>query len=421
MNSNRVHLTSALLAIMIALGTLAYGTIYAQSMEQKYIHALTSLRLSQSNIGSALQQAAFQQSDLLMIYGSSEMVIEDTTTVMTYGGSKVKIDGTPYGASQFFQYYPTGFNIYEIAEGGTSSLNIAQALAAIGPQLRGKKVVISFTPTIYHKEAVSSSAYAGNFSLLHANALIFNPYLSIKTKQIAARRMIEYPETLNKDPVLKYAVRYLGCGCRYRSYLYLIAWPLGMVDTWVIQLQDHWEVLDYIWKHPNLSSQVIRKPEQIDWSTQIAQATMTQAVHSSNNPYGIENSICDAYYSKIMTVPQKPASADYSFLKKLNDSQEWTDFDLVLRVLKEAGAQPLILSRPLDGPIWNFRGLSKWARKQYHVKLQNAVSPYGFPVISFVNHEGDRYFSIDQWSHTSREGWVYIDMSLDEFFHRQIH
>lgn len=422
LNPKYSHLISVLLASLLAFGTLILGTVYAQTLEQKYVHALAPLMLLQSNVGSALQQAGFQQSDLLMIYGSSEILVGDKPMVLVYGNSsQVMMESTPYGASQFFQTYPTGFDVYEIAKGGATPLNIAQDLASIGTELRGKKVVLSFTPTLFDAEQVASSAYSGDFSLLHANALIFDPHLSLETKEIAAQRMNEYPETLNRDLILKFAVQHLNCRCWYQPYLYEMTWPIGQLDTWIIRLQDHWEVLSYIWSKPTLSAQVSHVPKQIDWSEEISRAVSTEKMYSNNNPYGIENEAWNAYFSKKLNSPQKAGSADYAYLQKLNDSKEWIDFDLALRVLQELGAQPLILSRPLNGPIWSAVGLSQWARKQYYAKLQDAVSPYGFPVVDFANHDGDRYFSLDQGSHTSREGWVYVDMTLDEFFHEQIH
>ncbi len=176
---------------------------------------LAPLMLPQSNVGSALQQAAFRQPDLLVVYGSSEMLNE----------------ATAYGAFQFFQYYPTGFNVYEVAKSGATSLDIAQDLAAIGPELRGKKVVFSFTPTMFNAPEVTPLAYAANFSLLHANALIFDLYLSLETKQTAAQRMNDYPDTLNGDPVLQFAVQQLACKCWYGSSLYALSFPLGQINT----------------------------------------------------------------------------------------------------------------------------------------------------------------------------------------------
>ncbi|MFZ1043624.1 MAG: D-alanyl-lipoteichoic acid biosynthesis protein DltD, partial [Anaerolineales bacterium] len=137
------HLVSFLLAILMMAALLLYGICYAHSVEQKYIHALANLRIPQSDLGCALQQIALEQPDLLMIYGSSEML----------GGS------SPYVAPLFFQNYPTGFNIYTVARHGDTSLDIAEDLAAIGPELRGKKIVFSFTPTMFNEEAVSPAAY----------------------------------------------------------------------------------------------------------------------------------------------------------------------------------------------------------------------------------------------------------------------
>ena len=412
------HLISALVAILLALGVLAFGTVYAQSLEDKYVHVLAPLMLPQSNAGSALQQAGFQQPDLLMVYGSSEMLVEDIPMTLTYGTStKILFESSPYGASQFFKNYPTGFNVYEIAKGGAYSLDIAQDLAAIGPELRGKKVVFSFTPSMFNEPEVTPVAYAADFSLLHANALIFDTQLSFETKQIAAQRMNDYPDTLKPDSVLQFGVQQLTCRCWYGSYLYDLTVPIGQLDTQIIRLQDHWAVMNYVWSHPTLNPQVMRKPEQINWSREISQAVTSAKMDSNNNPYGIPNESWNAYFSKILVPRKKLGSADPGFVQRLNDSKEWADFDLVLQILKEMGAQPIILSRPIDGPIWSAMGLSPLGRQAYYIKLQNAVLPYGFPFVDFANHDGDRYFSIDPGSHTNREGWVYVDQALDAFFH----
>jgi poly-D-alanine transfer protein DltD len=66
-------------------------------------------------------------------------------------------------------------------------------------------------------------------------------------------------------------------------------------------------------------------------------------------------------------------------------------------------------------------GVTWQARQEYYFKLQNAVSPYGFPIVDFVNQDGNPYFSIDQISHPSPVGWVYTDQTLDAFFHGTIH
>lgn len=397
------HLIAAAMAIAVTSGILAFGTGYASSLEQRYIHALALLMPPESGIGSALQQAAFRQPDLLVVYGSSEM-----------------LKGSAFRADQLFQNYPTGFNVYDVAKGGATSLDIAQALAAIGPELRGKKVVFSFTPSMFIASEVAKTYYAGDFSPLHANALIFSPDLSLETKQVAAERMNEYPDTLRPDPLLQFAVSQLACKCDSGVYLYDLAAPLGRLHTWVIRLQDHWAVLSYIWSHPGLKQQVPHTPAPIDWNREITQAVATDKANSSSNPYGIGNLTWTKEYSKVLAAPRKLGSADGQFEWNLKQSKEWTDFALALRVLKELGAKPLILSRPIDGPIWNAMGVSWRARREYYDKLQGTISPYHFPFVDFANHDGDPYFSYDQASHTSPEGWVYIDQTLDRFYHGAI-
>jgi D-alanine transfer protein len=421
LNPKYPHLLSAAIASLLTLGTLVYGTAYAQSVEQKYIHALAPMMLPQGNLGSALQQAGFQQSDLLMIYGSSEMLVGDVRTDYRYAGVPITIEGTTAGASQFFQRYPTGFDVYEIAHGGVTSLDIAQDLAAIGPELRGKKVVISFTPTMFTYEQVPVPSYEFDFSALHANALIFNPNLGLETKQMAAGRMNDYPETLKNDPILRFAIQALNCQCQYGTLLYDLGWPLGQLNIWIMRLEDHWEVVTYIMNHPNPNTQILREPKQINWPEEISQALMSEKMVVNNNPYGIRNDIWNVDYERLLARPIKPGSGDLGFIQSVEDSREWIDFDLALRVLKELGAQPLILSRPLDGPIMDAMGVDRQARQEYYSKLQNAVSLYGFPSVDFVDQDGNPYFSIDRNSHPSPEGWVYTDQALDAFFHGTIH
>jgi D-alanine transfer protein len=108
---------------------------------------------------------------------------------------------------------------------------------------------------------------------------------------------------------------------------------------------------------------------------------------------------------------------DGSFLYQLNASREWSDLDVLLEVLKELGAQPLILSRPFNGAIWDANGVSRSARQAYYDKLKALVGKYGFPLVEFEDYDGERLFTIDRSSHTSRLGWVYVNQILDAFYH----
>src|SRR5919197_835577 len=158
------HLGSALLAVGLLAAALAGGVLYARWVESRYIHALASgmfaspLRgdtlppeLAQEVEGSVLQAEAFRQPDLLPIYGSSELL---------WRSAQGEFNG-----SQLFREYPTGFALFPVSKPGTPTLVILQDLAAVGTELRGRKVALSLSPSwVLHREGADQVFYAGNFS-----------------------------------------------------------------------------------------------------------------------------------------------------------------------------------------------------------------------------------------------------------------
>ncbi len=395
------HLVSACAAMLILITMLVGGTAYAQSLEQRYVHAMAGRVTEINTVGSALQRIAIQQPDLLLIYGSSEI----THRVPNYD------------ALALFKKYPTGFAPFEIAHSGMTSLLVAQQVAALGPDLRGKKVVISFTPSMFLAHMVISDTYAGMFSRLHANELAFSTQLDLAVKQAAARRMLQYPQTIADEPVLNFALQTLAKDSPLNRMLYYAVWPLGRLQTTIIELQDHWNTLTYFAAYPKLRPDVARQSAVIDWSALKTAAKHREVSLTSSNPLGIPDTVWqDSQYRQQFPF-KADGSADQDYLKALKNSLEWTDLEVLLRILTQLGAQPLLLSRPVDGSIWQAMGVSKAARQVYYDKLRAIAAKYHVPVVAFQNHDTDRYFSVDASSHTSRLGWVYVNQTLDEFYH----
>jgi D-alanine transfer protein len=395
------HLVPALLAVLLIAAVLAGGVLYAQSVESRYVHALAA-RLPRHNLfGSALQRQALRQPDLLPVYGSSE----------------VSDEVAGYMARDFFGAYPTGFAAFDVAIGGRTSLTMAEDIAALGPDLRGKKVIISFTPTMFVTKGVSGAEYAGLFSPLYANELAFSTQLSLATKQAAARRMLDFPATLDKEPLLRFALQRLAGGSPLDLALYYAVWPLGKLQTAILELQDHWEVLTYIWADPGLSPDVARAPAALDWAALAARAEQEQMAATTNNPYGIDNDTWNTYVNK---APKRYGSMDSAALQRLDQSAEWTDFDILLRILADMGARPLILSRPANLTYWEAMGVSPVVSRAYYDKLHQVTDRYAVPAIDFHEYDQDKYFSSDAASHTSRKGWVYVNQAMDDFYHGRL-
>jgi D-alanine transfer protein len=395
------HLIPALVAGLIIIGILAVAALFATLLEQRFVDALAPLGLRQAFIGTALQIAALRQPDLLSVYGTSEIYDEEDQNA----------------ADQFFHTYPTGFTVFEVASGGITSLEMAQNLAALAPVIKGKKVVISFTPSDFTVSGIGPKAYAGEFSRLHANELVFSPYLSYQLKQRFAVRMLDFPKTLANDPLLAFALQNLAGSSPFQAFLYNLSVPIGRLQAQVIRLQDHWAVLNWMFTHTKDLAPVQRKAYSIDWKAELGSAERLQAVLTSSNPYGIANNIWETELGHTFGVGYPPGSEDPYFIHDMATSNEWNDFNLLLSVLKETGAQPLILSRPMNGTILNLEGDSAQARQVFYVGLEKAVQPFGFTLIDFADQDSNRLFSVDQFSHTSRVGWIYVDQALDVFYH----
>src|SRR3984893_10806995 len=130
------------------------------------MNALAPSMFALKSQGTELQAEAFRHSDLLVVYGSSELEQPNR-----------------YHASNVFQDYPTGFTIFAVGRGRTPSLVILQNLAAVGSELHGKKVVISVSPPWFQLHDRTSDFYAPNHSALHLSALVFSTDLTFETKQ----------------------------------------------------------------------------------------------------------------------------------------------------------------------------------------------------------------------------------------------
>jgi len=392
--------TVSFLVFTIALIGFNYG---AQHLEQQYVKALAPLDLTQTNNGIVLQSAALSTSDLLPFYGSSEITLVST----------------PYDAERFFATYPTGFTVFTVANLGAGALTMAQDIASLGPDLKGKKVVISISPGPFTYTTENEEYYAGNYSRLHAYGLIFSPYLSMGLKSAAAQLMLRHPKTLQNDSFLEFTLNHMTDTSIQSRLLYVIMWPLGELQTEVMQLQDHAEVAGYIWSN-HIDPNVPHIPQKINWTEDFATALAQQKQRTLSNPYGIEDWRWKLFQGR-SSVPYAPGSEDAQFLQFLQTSSEWPDFKILLDVLQELGAEPLILSRPINGRFWEAVGVSEQAQDAYYTKLHAVVDPYHMTLVDYRQYTNDIYFSIDNVSHTSRYGWVYVDQTLDEFFHGNLH
>jgi len=395
------HLIPALAAILVLVGAIFFLDRVTSAQEDQYVYRLAHIQQHQFAVGTVIMQAAIRQPDLLPVFGSSEMLL----------------GASGYRPRNFFSSSPTGFSVIDFSTKGITLLNITQDLAAIGPELRGKKIVVSFTPDNFRVLEVGKDEYAGNFSRMHAYGLAFSPDLSMALKQRMARRMLDYPDTLSKDPILAFALQNLAANTLPNQILYYLTFPTGQLENLGIRMQDHYSVRHFMQMNSSLS-RIPPLSQKINWSDLVSEAENQQKIISSNNPYGFENDAWLKHYHDTFEVKQ-PASGDSEYLNTLAATKEWEDMDMFLQTLNELGAKPLILGRPINGILYTAAGISSRAQQVYYNRIQTLVGRYYIPFLDFRDYTNDRYFNIDI-SHPSRKGYAITDQTLDAFFHGMI-
>ena len=383
----RPHLSASLLALTLVCAALAAGYGWCRKVERAHVANLAEDLSDPKLQGIAIQKEAFRRKDLLVLYGSSELVRQ-----------------VPLMAAEFFEDYPTGFRVFPVGKEGTSQLAVLQKFAAVGSSLRGRKVALSISPSFFFEEKVDPRWYAGNFSALQARQLIFSGDLSFGLKRDVARRMLAFPETLDDHWLLNGVLHRLARGNALDRAVYFAAWPLGKLENLVGQVQDHFEAALHITSLPATPEQP-RRARTLNWGEYALKAE-----HISRE--------MAAKAKAAPALTQRPkGSRDEQFLSRLKKATEWTDFDLTLRALQELGAQPLLLAMPVHAKDLDAVGVSPKARAAFSTQLEQAATKYQAPLVYFRTHENDPSFFADHLDHLGAKGWIHYNKTLDDFFH----
>jgi D-alanine transfer protein len=369
------HLFSALIACALPIAILSGSRLVAIYLEEKTIHATAPRDFFIKNQGLAFQRAAARAPDILLLYGSSEL-----------------IDPVPNRASDFFSSAPSGFQVCPVGKAGATSLIILQKLGALGSELRDRKVAIWLSPSSFLTPAVSPDSYAGNFSLPAASGILFGDALDLNLKAQIVMRMSQFHNTLANSALLQLAATCLASGRPLDRVVLMAIWPLGKLQNTVLDLQDHFESLVYILGE----GKKIPRPQLRLFDSHKARADHGQEAVSS----------------------AITSNRDAAFRAQIAAASEWTDLELLFRTLTELGAQPLILSMPIDGTLHDARGVSRSARQVYYDKMSQLAQQYHFPLIQFEDHDDDPTFLIAHREHPTSKGWMYYNRALDDFFHK---
>jgi len=341
------------------------------------------------NQGLTFQRAAACAPNVLPLYASSELTALEV----------------PERANIFFRTAPTGFQVSPVGAGGMAPLNILQKVGALGSDLRGKRLAISLSPGLTTNPGCKS--YAGNFSLMAASEMVFGTVLGFELKQQIASRMLECPSSLEKSPLLEFAVKLLASGRWLDRVVFYALWPIGKVQNAVLEMQDHFAALGHILH--KIKPAPRGHLEIIDWPKLISKVSALKLTDEDKTEKA------SSLYQQIA-----PGSGDAAFRIRMDTAPGWTDLELLLRTLASVHARPLLLSMPFDGQSYDETGISRSARDSYYKRLRALAQRYHFALVEFKGHDEDPAFLYLHKSHLTAKGWIYYDRALDDFFHGRL-
>lgn len=397
------YLPAAFTALLAAVAILGGATFYGAHLERQNIRLVTlelaheqdptmehSKRIERmeriKNQGMSLQRTALQQADLVSLYGSSELR-----------------KPIPDKAGIFFSHYPTGFAVFQVGKAGATSIILAQKIAASVPTTGARRVAISLSSTWFLRP-LEPHYFAGNFSRQQAMRILYDPRLTFDVKRDLARRLLDFPKTVENEALLAFTLHRVAADTSWDRLLYHITYPLGWLQNAVFSAQDRFETVLYIleqrsgWTDP-----VVHEDRELNWPELIKGAS------SQAKELGAES----------ITESDRYIGSDAEYLQKLNESKEWSDFELMLRMFHELQLEPLILSMPPDGRHYEQFGIKRSSMAQYSQRLHALCDRYGVRLESFDDHIDDHFFLVDHHDHMSVKGWMFYNQAIDDYFHRR--
>lgn len=347
--------------------------------------------------GTIIQEKAMSSPDILPVYGSSEF--------SSY---------SEFHPSRIFEGKPTGFAPFLVGRGGTQDIIHSLNMAALGDSLKDQKIAIILSAQWFYPEGISPGYFNQNFSPLHTYRMLYSDTLSKSTKKQLIERLLTFQNTFNEHPTLRDLLSQQVATEQKPSFRSVSLEVRGRIEMAGLEIKDALKTIlftrqlnpEYVARNVTTTAPVLPT-----WSALKDKAEGQGRAATQNNRFGI----LEDYYSEHI---QKKLTENHGSATKgaLYPSPEYQDLELLMQILNEAKAKPLFIIVPVNGSWYDYTGFPVEQRRAYYARIEKMVKDNGFQVENFGNHEYDAYF-LQDIMHLGWKGWVYVDESLDRFYH----
>lgn len=374
-----------IVALVLFLGILFFPTKWIERFVPAERLEESAISLDPSMFqGEYLQKEMLQNPKYVPIYGSSEFTRWD-----------------PFHPSNYFETNEAAFIPYLIGKGGMTSIVHCLNFVTHVDRLENKKMVMIVSPQWFVKHGTDEQHFAPNYSALQAYKLPFNDKVDEQVKRKLMERLMSY-EAVKNDKVL-YPL--------YDAYLNDNKW---LFNTLAVPAKAYLNVLEKKDMYFTLLKDNLPKRHKSDdvkdksWEELRTLADQYGEERTQHSKFYIEDKVYKRKKGYYLSMEGKNKEGSYA------ESLEYEDFQMMLDVLKQAGAEPLFVVIPVNGYYYDFTGFPKEGRDSYYTRIKKQISDNGFQYADFSDHEYDPYFMRDS-IHIGWKGWVYLDEAMDNF------
>lgn len=360
--------------------------LYADSIGNNYGDAI-------KDQGLAINKISADKKDNLLIFGSSEL------------GARLE----KYHPTYMFENKKTGFQVNIIGRGYTQSITHAIDFAALGSNLKNKKVVFIISPQWFEASGITSSDFAMNFSELQFYGMLFNNDVDANLKNQVFLRVKTLLKKTDDRSDIKMACSLYTENTFWSKTIYALLKPYFGIKYYYLELKDKINACKEL-EHYNEAGNSEPQSNNINWDEEKLQAEKDGKEQADNNSFAIENNYYNMYIKNNLT-KYKNMNKNNSYVK----SPEYDDLKMLLSICKEEKIKPLFISVPVHGKWYDYTGFSKEDRSEYYNKVNNLITSNGFEIADFSNMEYEDYFLKDVM-HLGWKGWVYVDEAIDKYY-----
>ncbi|WHY66847.1 D-alanyl-lipoteichoic acid biosynthesis protein DltD [Neobacillus sp. SuZ13] len=342
-------------------------------------------------------------------YLVQQKMLDDPAYLPVYGSSELaRLD--PFHPSNYFHVNPQGFTPFLVGRGGTEALLHFLNFSAHADQLKGKRIVFVLSPQWFVPEGSDESHFAPNFSVLQGYQFALNPKVNHSLVIEGSKRLLAY-NVVKSDWMLSSLLEANLYHDKWHQTKAMVIKPFAYGFLHVLERRDL--ILSLLDVHLKKLHPKPALTQNKSWAELEDAASHLAAKKAADNPFFVND-----FYYKAMLQPKLDKLHGYKKGASYATSKQYQDLQLVLDVLKEAGAKPLFVSVPVNGYWSDYTGFPAKGRTDYYVKVKKQVEKNGFPILDLSSHEYDKYFFKDT-IHLGYKGWVSVDKGILQFEKQQ--